>query len=409
MLDWNDRRWAVALFSTLILSRTVGGAFPNVLFYLVASYLLVAYAWLRYIVRNLTVIHQPDRRSVLAEEEVSLKIRLYNEGFLPVPWIEIRDRSPVAVEPFTVAASLNPLKSAVIGYSWPSARRGRYRIGPLELRLSDPLGAFSYEMTSDEGGRITVYPRPARLDYFPLGARRPYGHARRNEQSLEDRSSISELRQWVPGENPKFMDWKVSARQGKLMMRRYELQAGTDVHVLFDLFNREIPPQVFLDAPASPEPLWADRVVDAGLAVAGYALREGQQVALWGAGLAHYRLPAGQGPRQLAAAMELAVNMRSGSGADIMSVLNSEWGAIPARAAVVLVTPRLDQAMGESLERMSRRGHRVVCVHVALEGAQYARALWARVPGSDVHVLTIPPRSGIEAALGRPAEVPGNG
>ncbi len=407
MLDWNDRRWAVALFSTLILSRTVGGAFPNVLFYLVASYLVVAFAWLRYTVRNLTVIHQPESRSVLAGEEVSLKIRLYNEGFLPVPWIEIQDRSPVAVEPFTVVTSLSPLKSAVISSSWPSARRGRYRIGPLALRLSDPLGAFSYQITSDEGGRITVYPRPARLEHFPLGARRPYGHARRNEQSFEDRSSISELRQWVPGENPKFIDWKVSARQGKLMMKRYELQAGTDVCVLFDLFNSEVPLQVVSHAATSPEPLWADRVVDAGLAVAGYALRQGQQVALWGAGLAHYRLPAGQGPRQLSAAMEIAVNMRSGSGADVMSVLDSEWGAIPARAAVVLVTPRLDQRMGESLERMSRRGHRVVCVHIAPEGTQYAR--WARVPGSDVHVLTVPPQSGIASALGRPVEVPSDG
>jgi len=408
MLYWNDRRWAAALFLTLILSRTVGGAFPNVLFYLVASYLVVAYAWLRYAARNLTIIHQPDRRSALAGEDVSLKIRLYNEGFLPVPWVEITDRSPVAAEPFSVAASLDPLKSAVLSYSWPSARRGRYRIGPLYLRLSDPLGAFSLEIVSNEGGSLAVYPRPVRLEYFPLRARLPYGHARRNEQSLEDRSSISELRQWAHGENPKSIDWKVSARHGKLMVRRYELQAGTDLHVLFDLLNRNVPSQVLSDALPSPEPLWADRIVDAGLAVANYALRQGQQVALWGAGMTHYHIPAGQGARQLVAAMELAVNMRSGPEANIMSVLDSEWGAIPARAAVVLVTPRLDQAMGESLERMSRRGHHVVCINMAPEGSQYAGALWARVPGSNVHVLTIPPRSGIEAALGRSLEAKGD-
>lgn len=406
MLSWNDRGWAAALLASLVLSRTVGGAFPNVLFYLVASYLLIAYAYLRYVARNLTVIHQPDRRSVLAGEGVALKIRLYNEGFLPVPWIEITDLSPAAVEPFSVTASLDPLKSAVISYSWPSARRGHQRVGPLQLRLSDPLGAFSLEVNNDQGGRITVYPRPARLEYFPLPARQPYGHARRNEQSTEDRSQVSELRQWTSGENPKFIDWKASARHGKLLARRFELRAGTVVHVLFDLFNSAAGSPVLSDGAPSPEPLWADRVVDAGLAIAAYAIRQGQQVALWGAGRTHYRLPAGQGARQLDATMQLGVNMLSGREADIMSVLDAEWAAIPAKAAVVLVTSRLDQRMGESLERTSRRGHHVVCVHVAPEEAGYSKILWTRVPGSNVHVLTIPPRSEIEGSLGRAMKVP---
>jgi uncharacterized protein (DUF58 family) len=385
----------------LVLSKTVGGAFPNVLFYLVASYLLIAYAWLRYVSKNLTVIHQPDRRSVLAGEDLSLKIRLYNEGFLPVPWIEITDLSPVAVEPYSTTASLDPLKSAVIGYSWPSMRRGRPRIGPLRLRLSDPLGAFSLGVTTNEVGRITVYPRPVRLGYFPLPALQPYGQARRNEQSLEDRSQVSELRQWTTGENPKFIDWKVSARHGKLLARRFELRAGTDVYVLFDLFDKEARTPVLSDTAPAPEPLWTDRVVDAGLAVAGYAIRQGHRVALWGAGMTHYRLPAGQGARQLEASLQLATNMLSGSGADIMSVLEAEWAAIPARTAVVLVTRRLDQRMAESLERASRRGHHVVCVHTPPDGAHYSSVLWTQVPGSNVQVLTIPPRLGIEALLGR--------
>jgi len=405
VLSWNDRGWAAALLASLVLSRTVGGAFPNVLFYLVASYLLIAYAWLRYVARNLTVIHQPDRRSALAGERVSLKIRLYNEGFLPVPGIEVTDLSPAAVEPFCATASLDPLKSAVISYTWPSARRGRQRVGPLQIRFSDPLGAFTLEVSNYEGGRIIVYPRPVRLEYFPLPARQPYGHARRNEQSTEDRSQVSELRQWTSGENPKFIDWKTSARHGKLLARRFELRAGTDLHVLFDLFNKDAGSPVVSDAAPAPEPLWADKVVDAGLAVAAHAIRQGQEVALWGAGMMHYKLPAGQGARQLSAAMQLAVNMLSGPAADIMSVLDAEWGAIPAKAAVVLVTSRLDQRMVESLERTSRRGHHVVCVYIAREDAHCSEILWTRVPGSNIHVLTIPPESGIEASLGRAMKV----
>src|SRR3712207_8960327 len=42
-------------------------------------------------------------------------------------------------------------------------RRGRYRLGPLELELSDPLGLFRYRRAETTTREMLVYPPLARL------------------------------------------------------------------------------------------------------------------------------------------------------------------------------------------------------------------------------------------------------
>ena len=420
MIVWIDRRLGVAALVSLVFARTVGGRLPHVLFYLTTAYLLMAYVWLRYSLSNLSCLYQVERKAASTGEQVPVKLRLYNEGLLPIPWVEAQDLSPVSEGVPPVTASLPALRSAVIAYHVRPSRRGRYDLGPVRVRLSDPAGTFALQAYYPVRGTLVIYPRPVAIEWFPLAAMQPYGHASRQEHALEDRTSIASLKEFAQGDSPKHIHWKVTARQGKPMVKQFHLVAGADVYVLLDLYSRHIPG--VSPAPGEPEPLWTDRVVEAGVSVADYALRRGHQVAAWCCGMRRYRVPPGRGAQQLGQVLQMAAEARSGPGIDLPAMLLTEQSAIHPRATVVVVGRRLDQQAVASMLRLTAASHPVVFIHTQegladslpqdtsppCSSPSTVSLPAARLGASNIQIIEVRPGESLVAALGLVARVSSN-
>jgi uncharacterized protein (DUF58 family) len=390
MFHWRDRRFPAIALLSLLLARTSGGAFFHLLFYFLLCYVVVAYLWMWYAARNLTVLLTPDRRTAVMGEHIPVRLRIYNEGLFPVPFLSARDLTPVE-RTFDITASLGPLSSAVLSAEWSGLRRGRRRLGPIELSISDPLGVMQVSVKDEVPGEFVVYPAFERLHWFPMPARQPYGHSRRPEPSAVDRTSVSELRQFREGDSQKMVDWKATARHRRLLVRRFDLLAGADVHIFLDMNAKS-------GAILGQDPEWVDRAAQSAVTIAEYALRHGEALSFHCCGTKYQRLHAARGSRQLSAVLEMAATAESGLNCDTMSVMHDICGALPSRSTIVLVSPRDDLSCKETLFFLTSRGHSVVQV-ICPEGETTAGE-----PGAFT-VLVVPPGSTLASVLGAREQV----
>jgi uncharacterized protein (DUF58 family) len=109
-----------------------------------------------------------------------------------------------------------------VGYVVRSDVRGKYTIGPLSVRLSDPFGMVELNRTFSATTSLVVIPRVVPLPPIPLsgawtgsGDNRPRAFA---SGSAED-VTVREYRQ---GDDLRRVHWRSSARVGDLMVRREE-------------------------------------------------------------------------------------------------------------------------------------------------------------------------------------------
>jgi uncharacterized protein (DUF58 family) len=303
--------------------------------------------------------------------------------------------SPSNPSRFSTATSLGVLSSQVLNYEFPALKRGRYNLGPLNLRLTDPVGAISVETLKPGGGVLTVFAKPAVIPYFPLPLRQPHGVTTRSERTYEEHTSVAGLREFVPGDNPKHIHWKVTARLEKPVVRQFHLVAGADIYILLDMQSPQ--PLAAHDEEADPE--WADRVVEIGVSVAAYALSKGYTVAIWAEGQQRYRLPAGRGSRQLMEILDLSASLRAGQGMGLAKMIDAEAPAIAKKATCVAVSHHFDERTKHALLTLSHTGHPVVFVYAPKCESDSAASLEDHFRQGSVHLVSVPFGTSVEQAL----------
>lgn len=148
----------------------------------------------------------------------------------------IEDTLPYALgsRPRFVLRGLGPAWERTVTYPVRSDIRGRFAVGPLNLRVTDPFGLV--ERRRDIGGtaELVVTPRVLPLPAIPLsggwqgaGEHRPQAFA---SGSAEDVS----VREYRRGDDLRRVHWRSSARTGDLMVRREEQPWEAHATVVLD-------------------------------------------------------------------------------------------------------------------------------------------------------------------------------
>jgi uncharacterized protein (DUF58 family) len=115
-----------------------------------------------------------------------------------------------------------PQRSVDVDYTVRSQLRGRYRIGPLTVRLTDPFGLCELTRSFNASDMLVVTPQIVALPDIRLGgdwAGAGESRARSVATSGEDDAATREYRQ---GDDLRRIHWRSTARAGELMVRREE-------------------------------------------------------------------------------------------------------------------------------------------------------------------------------------------
>lgn len=113
--------------------------------------------------------------------------------------------------------------------------RGHAREGGLTLRLRGPLGLAWRQERRPLPWDATVFPslHGAVLRALPAAARRREAGLRAVRRLGAGRLFES-LREWVPGDDTRIIDWKATARRGKPIARQYEDERRQQVMIMLD-------------------------------------------------------------------------------------------------------------------------------------------------------------------------------
>lgn len=116
------------------------------------------------------------------------------------------------------------------------ARRGRERAGWLAVRSLGPLGLLRRQGRIPLPWAATVYPAmPAsRLKASIAEAVRRKERGLRAFRLIGDGRQFESLREWVPGDDTRHIDWKASARRRKVITRQFEEERRQQVMLVID-------------------------------------------------------------------------------------------------------------------------------------------------------------------------------
>lgn len=167
-----------------------------------------------------------------------------------------------------------------------SGLRGVHRLGDVRARLSSPWRLWWRQERLAGGQEIEIEP--------PLtGLSRTLQLAESERwrdpgvRKLRRRGGLSEfesLREHVPGDDMRLVDWKAFAKRGRPIVRQYQEERGQELILVFDA-GRRMAATSESDAPVLARGVhtlrgWTklDHALDAGLQIAAVALRQGDRV-----------------------------------------------------------------------------------------------------------------------------------
>lgn len=151
----------------------------------------------------------------------------------------VRDEPPPEFEvtPRVLALDVPAGETLRAAYRARPADRGDYRFGDLNVRFTTVLGLLTRQQRIPASGLVKVYPdvfqtrkhlllaKQNRLTQMGLRRSRLHGQGQEFEH----------LRDYLPDDSLRHVDWKATARRGRLIAREYDVEQSQNILILLDL------------------------------------------------------------------------------------------------------------------------------------------------------------------------------
>src|ERR1700724_1290233 len=189
--------------------------------YALSLLFLIAWVWPRLAIRGISLTRRLDPGTPTVGESYEEVIEVSRSGWVPAPWVEIRDLGQIPdYQPGRVISVGGEL------VSWKSRgvyrRRGWMSFGPTSVSVREPFGLFNQTLKMGNRTTVLVYPRVRPIPDLMTPSAQQVG----SSQSLGDYSTGDSV-----GRGP----WPLSLRHGRLMSKTFEQPLTTDLWILLDL------------------------------------------------------------------------------------------------------------------------------------------------------------------------------
>jgi uncharacterized protein (DUF58 family) len=175
-------------------------------------------------------------------EPLEVTLIVENRSFLPVAYLNVIDQQNTffASEPGNFLVKLRAGERRYLSYTIESQQRGRYTVGPAALQGSDPLGIFPFKTKTTESQTLIVYPEILPLTLSSTEGL-PAGTIRVENPVYEDVTRYRSLREYVAGDSLRRVNWKASAKTGKLFVMDYLPLLHAPTLILLNLNSQDYP------------------------------------------------------------------------------------------------------------------------------------------------------------------------
>jgi uncharacterized protein (DUF58 family) len=116
----------------------------------------------------------------------------------------------------------------------PTDHRGVVTVGPARTVRADPIGLMRREIVWSQTVELHVHPRTVSIAALSTGFIRDLEGSPTRDLTASD-IAFHALREYVPGDDRRFIHWKSSAKTGTFMVRQFEETRRSRLMVLLDL------------------------------------------------------------------------------------------------------------------------------------------------------------------------------
>jgi uncharacterized protein (DUF58 family) len=134
--------------------------------------------------------------------------------------------------PITVA--LAPRQEDQASYQLRSLKRGRWALGGHHLRWSTPLGLWSRQSRIQAEDEVRVFPDIRAVHALQLMARQDRMPGMRSSRRRGGENEFDALREYRRGDEFRSVDWRATARKGRLISRDYKVEENQNLMFVLD-------------------------------------------------------------------------------------------------------------------------------------------------------------------------------
>ena len=229
-----------------------------------------------------------NRRSIdplhaSAGDSVTVNLTVTNRSRLPTGTLMLEDQLPSRLvgRARFVLDSLSGHQAGTVSYRLPDLGRGRYRVGPLRIRLGDPFHMIDLTRSFTATTDFVVAPKVDQLPPVEPPRSDDMGDSAGSHSIGTHGADDASTREYRTGDDLRKIHWRSSARTGALMVRQEERPWRAQSTVLLDLradaHDADPDPDPGVDPRLTDSLEWA---VSAAASIGSRALRAGRDIGL---------------------------------------------------------------------------------------------------------------------------------
>jgi uncharacterized protein (DUF58 family) len=288
------------------------------------------------------------------------RIVVENRSWIPKLWLEIEDRGSHPEHTASFVVSLGPFGRFVRPVHTLVRQRGVFQLGPVFAESGDPFGLFRQRRQIDGVSTLVVYPVALDLPRFGRLPGSLSGGALQGERVQFTTTNVSGVREYRPGDTFNRIHWPTTARQGRLMVKEFELDPFSDVWLVLDLDRATM-------AGSGVESV-EEYAVTACASLAKYLLDEDRAVGFICQGIV---LTPDRGTRQQLKILEQLAFVRPVQGPSLDVLLAAEAQRFGRTDVLVVVTGSSEAGWVRELRHLGQRG--IGASVVAVEASSFER------------------------------------
>ncbi|NDF33773.1 MAG: DUF58 domain-containing protein, partial [Euryarchaeota archaeon] len=188
---------------------------------------------------DLEITRNISAQNVYKGDDILVEVSVTNNSYRRTQLLEVFDNVPHEMKMRRginqMRMNLGPGQSATMRYTVRCPLRGHYTVGPVSVRHRNAFNLFVNESKVDDRTDITVFPQVREVEEALLRSNVPKMYTGATTLKTPGQGmEFYSLREYLPGDAFRMINWKAFARTGDLMVNEKTRDAVTDVFIILD-------------------------------------------------------------------------------------------------------------------------------------------------------------------------------
>ena len=364
------------LIVLLLIASSMRGDFALTLIYLIVGALTAGLWWSKRALAQVRAKRRFNTHAFLGEQ-IKIELQVENKGWLPLPWLELREALPVALvgpDRFQSVIQLGPRGEANFEYRVDARKRGYYPIGPLSLSTGDIFGLRESLQVVMPEEHLVVYPKIVPFAAMEIPSHSPQGTLRHTLPLFEDPTRAFGKRGYLSGDSLRRVDWKASAATGQLQVKLFEPSISLETFVILNLNAEDYYYRSRIDS--------AELAIVIAASIANWVAENKQMVGLMVNGrdpLAEdgrpQTIPPRKGKHHLMRLLETLARVEVKDNLPLVPLIEQQRYKLGWGTSLIVITGRADEELMNQLYQARRGGQNAILILTGRDGTdEFSRA-----------------------------------